>query len=356
PLPPARAALLRDRAATGPWIEEWQRARSRDPYHEQWREVGLTATVNVPITSRTGTVMALLILGTTEVSGGEVLAHYLSTAIEFGAVAAALLSQALAERHGEDGERARLGKVIRGREFTIVFQPVVALSDGAVVGFEALTRFDDGMPPDARFAEAEQSGLGIALEFATLKAAAKDAARLPDGAWLSVNVSPGIILDQRRLARVLASVGRNVVVELTEHVAVADYSAIRRAVAALPPGVALAVDDAGAGYAGLRHLVELRPSFIKLDMRLVRDVDRDTARQALIAGMAHFASSSDCTLIAEGIETTGERDVLRQLGVPLGQGFLLGRPAPAQPVPRPTLAVVRARQAEPSVHAGLSQS
>jgi EAL domain-containing protein (putative c-di-GMP-specific phosphodiesterase class I) len=96
----------------------------------------------------------------------------------------------------------------------------------------------------------------------------------------------------------------------------------------------LAVDDAGAGYTSLSHILELHPDFVKLDISLVRDIDTNPARQAMIAGMCHFAAQSGTTLIAEGIETESEAQMLRELGVPLGesgmlgQGYLFGRPRP----------------------------
>jgi predicted signal transduction protein with EAL and GGDEF domain len=108
----------------------------------------------------------------------------------------------------------------------------------------------------------------------------------------------------------------------------------------------LAVDDAGAGYAGLRHILELRPHFVKLDISLVRNVDNDPARQAMVIGMAHFATYVGCDLIAEGVETANELTTLKLLGVPFGQGYLLGRPAPVDAirvVPAPVAAAIAAR-------------
>jgi EAL domain-containing protein (putative c-di-GMP-specific phosphodiesterase class I) len=116
---------------------------------------------------------------------------------------------------------------------------------------------------------------------------------------------------------------------VTEHVAIEDYGAFRTAVKSLGSRVRVSVDDAGAGFASFRHILELRPDFVKLDIGLVREIDHDDVRQALVAGIVYFARKSGCQLIAEGIETTGERDQLRTLGVDLGQGYLLGRPAPA---------------------------
>ena len=114
--------------------------------------------------------------------------------------------------------------------------------------------------------------------------------------------------------------------EVTEHSVIADYPAFRAAMAALGPDVELAVDDAGAGFASLRHILELRPAFVKLDRSLVAGLEADDARQAMIVCLRHFARVTGCRLIAEGIETDAELAVLRALEVPLGQGYLLGRP------------------------------
>jgi EAL domain-containing protein (putative c-di-GMP-specific phosphodiesterase class I) len=93
-------------------------------------------------------------------------------------------------------------------------------------------------------------------------------------------------------------------------------------------GVEIAVDAAGAGFASLRHVIELRPGYVKLDISLIRGVGDDDARQALVAGMVHFAAETGCLLVAEGIETDTELAALRRLGIGLGQGYLLGRPGP----------------------------
>ncbi|HET7520692.1 MAG TPA: EAL domain-containing protein, partial [Candidatus Limnocylindria bacterium] len=207
-----------------------------------------------------------------------------------------------------------------------VFQPVVRLDDRTVVGYEALTRFTDGSSPLQRFAEAERAGLAIDLEAAAMESAMHAAAALPAGPWLSVNLSPAVLPNLRQLASLAAGSVRPLVVEITERMAIDDYGAARRLLRRHLPEARIAVDDAGAGFASLRHIAELRPSIVKLDMQLVRNVHRDPAREALVAGMVHFAAASGCELIAEGIETEQERRALVRLGVTLGQGFLLGRP------------------------------
>jgi EAL domain-containing protein (putative c-di-GMP-specific phosphodiesterase class I) len=241
----------------------------------------------------------------------------------------------------------RIEATIAQRAFRPVFQPIIELSTRRTVGFEALTRFEDGSRPDETFAAALDCGLGIELETATLEAALKAGRRLPAGAWLSLNISPSLASDAARLGRVLASRSRPVVLEITEHEAIADYAPLHEAVVRLGPDVRLAVDDAGAGVANFNHLAQLRPDFLKIDVGLVRSVDADVGRQAVVTGLVHFAASAGCKVIAEGIETDAELATVRGLGVTLGQGYLLARPSGAEtwsvaePAKRRTLASSR---------------
>jgi EAL domain-containing protein (putative c-di-GMP-specific phosphodiesterase class I) len=130
------------------------------------------------------------------------------------------------------------------------------------------------------------------------------------------------------LLDVVAAADRAVVVEITEHAEIDDYSRLVAALEQVRPHAMLAVDDAGAGYAGLHHILELRPHFVKLDISLVRNIDSDPARQAMVSSMTRFARSVRCALIAEGIETESELEALKLLKVEYGQGYFLGRPAP----------------------------
>jgi EAL domain-containing protein (putative c-di-GMP-specific phosphodiesterase class I) len=128
------------------------------------------------------------------------------------------------------------------------------------------------------------------------------------------------------LKRLLVDVKRQLIVELTEHEVIVDYATVRAVVEQLGPGVSLAVDDAGAGYASLRHILELRPRYVKIDAGIVRGMDGDPVRQALVAGIRFFASRADCHLIAEGVETDAERETLADLGIAMAQGYLFGSP------------------------------
>lgn len=222
--------------------------------------------------------------------------------------------------------------IIDGSRFHPVFQPVVGLADGDIRGYEALTRFDYARRPDLVFQDAHSVGLGIELETVCALAAVRAAVDLPPGAWVGINLSPDAVV-AGSLAEVVALADRPVVVEITEHVEVESYDAVRHAVARCP-GVRLSVDDAGAGYASLRHILELQPDFVKLDIGLVRGIDGDPARQALAAGLRHYAEEAGNTLIAEGVENVREARTLQTLGIPLAQGYLFGRPAP---VPEPVV-------------------
>ncbi len=170
--------------------------------------------------------------------------------------------------------------------------------------------------------------MSVRFETACLQAQLEAATWLPPEVWVSLNVSPALATAVVPLVSAVALADRDVVIEITEHVEIGDYESLGHALDLVRGKVRLAVDDAGAGYAGLRHILELRPQFVKLDLSLVRNVDTDPARRAMVAGMAHFAHDSGCELIAEGIETEGELAELVRLGVAYGQGYLFGKPSP----------------------------
>lgn len=327
PIPADRAAYLRE-SATGPWIDEWRPRPDDGAYQRAWHRLGLTVSAYVPL--GTGdSVHGLLSFGSTAAIDTVDAARWLPAATEIAAVAAALLIPELGSRRENEGIRAKLEALISKGAFTPTFQPIVRLGDETVVGFEALTRFADGVAPERWFATAEAIGMGYELEAVTIRAALLAAADLPGRAWVSVNVSPSRLGDRRLLRNLSAARRRPVVLEITERQEIGDYAAARDALDQLGRSVDVAVDDAGAGFASLRHIIELRPRYVKLDLQLVRGVESDPARQAMIAGMVYFARDTGCLLIAEGVEKIAERDTLRRLGVPFGQGFLFGRPAVA---------------------------
>jgi EAL domain-containing protein (putative c-di-GMP-specific phosphodiesterase class I)/CheY-like chemotaxis protein len=325
PVEQGLARTLRTRAAEGPWVQ------GLPPSGQHEAPLNGRDVACVPLPGRDGP-LGLAFFSVPATGQGGSLARRLPVFLDVADVAAMLLGPDLEVDEDRRRARASLEAVIAGQAFTPHFQPLVSLVDSAVVGYEALTRFADGTRPDVRFAEAARLGLGLDLELATVGAALQAAASLPSGAFLALNVSPSLVLAATRLGPALAGRRRHLVLELTEHAPVDDYEALRAAIERIDPPVQVAVDDAGSGYASLRHILALRPAYVKLDMSWVRGIEADPARQALVAGLMHFAAEVGCQLIGEGIETEAERRTLRRLGVPLGQGYLLGCPLPA---PRP---------------------
>ena len=170
---------------------------------------------------------------------------------------------------------------------------------------------------------------------------------LPAGRWLDLNASPRLLADSGRLREILWSADRALVLEVTEHELIGDYDALRAAVRKLGHDIRLAVDDAGAGVANFGHIIDLRPDFVKLDISLVRRVNANLGRQAMVVGMRHFSRTAGCRLIAEGVETEEEAATLRDLGVEFGQGYLFGRPEPVE-----TWVAARAAAPKPSARLG----
>jgi EAL domain-containing protein (putative c-di-GMP-specific phosphodiesterase class I)/DNA-binding response OmpR family regulator len=331
PVPAKLARHLAARAAAGPWFEAMADGAADEEYAARVARTGVRTILYVPLVDDdrpVGILAAGIDREPAELAGSADggIADLFTILGEHGAIARALLVPELVARHREAALRAELDAVIRDRSFSPVFQPVLDLDTGEILGAEALTRFTDRTRPDVRFEGAAEVGVGLRLETVTLEAAVAASALLPAGIWLSVNVSPALVLSGDTLGKILAGVGRSVVLEITEHVPVADYPLLRGAIDRLGPQVRLAIDDAGAGFASFRHILELRPDFVKLDMGLVRGIDADPARQALVAGMRFFATKTRCTLVAEGIETLAESAMLRSLAVRIGQGYLLGRP------------------------------
>ena len=226
---------------------------------------------------------------------------------------------------------ARVRHVLAGSGPRIVFQPVFTLSTGRLEGFEALSRFEAApqRSPDVWFAEAAAAGLGVELELRAIGNAIALAPHLPGRTFISINVSPATLVSPRLSAALAGARAERLVLEVTEHAAVADYRVLKHALQPLrEQGVRLAIDDAGAGYSGLNQIVELVPEFIKLDVFLTRGIERDAVKRALAAALVSFAREIGAALIAEGVETSEELSVLEHLGVPHAQGFYLGRPLP----------------------------
>ena len=237
----------------------------------------------------------------------------------------------------------RIQQVLTGGLVTMVFQPIIDLQTGLVNGVESLARLtaEPRRTPDLWFIEATAVGLGVELELMAIKEALLQLDMLPPSVYMSVNASPATAASPA-LAAVLESLPlHRIVLEVTEHDAVADYEVLIASLRELRSrGLRLAVDDMGSGYANLRHILELNPDVIKLDVALTRGIHLDTPRRALAASFAQFAREIGAKIVAEGMETKEECDTLKGLGVHLGQGYYLARPGPL-PLPsglKPALA------------------
>ena len=232
-----------------------------------------------------------------------------------------------------------LGLLERRRPITPVFQPLVELSTGRIAGYEALARFNDDSDrsPDAWFSQASRSGLGARLEAEALRAALECPDR-PAGTYLSLNFSPSA-LASRRVRSVMPRDLSDVVIEVTEHELAAEDANLQASLAGFRQrGARIAVDDAGAGYAGLQQLMRIQPDIIKLDRGLIEQVDVDSAKAALVEFFVGFAQRVGAFVCTEGIETLAELGALVDLGVTYGQGYLLARPAEKWPQLAPDIA------------------
>jgi EAL domain-containing protein (putative c-di-GMP-specific phosphodiesterase class I) len=216
----------------------------------------------------------------------------------------------------------------------MVYQPIFDLEKATITGFESLARFSSTptRSPDLWFNDAHTVGLGVELEIMAIESALSLLPHLGADLDLGINASPDTILDERfdKLLSGLDSVSQ-LVLEITEHAAVDRYEQIASRLRPFRDcGLKIAVDDAGAGYASFRHILNLEPDRIKLDMSLTRDIDIDPARRALAAALIHFSADTGSTLVAEGVETAAEVATLIELGVEKAQGYFLGRPMTLQ--------------------------
>lgn len=221
--------------------------------------------------------------------------------------------------------------ILSQRSIEMVFQPIFRLSDQRTIGFEALSRFP-GAPartPDLWFADAESVGLGVQMEFLAVEEAMAGFLRLPQPSSVSLNLSPASIASQRFATFFEALPLEHVIVEVTEHAAIESYAELQAALAPFRArGLKLAIDDVGAGYSSFRHVLDLAPDRIKLDVSLTRHVDRDPGRQALASAIALYGRRMGCETVAEGVETEAELATLTAAGVTKVQGYLISRPLP----------------------------
>jgi EAL domain-containing protein (putative c-di-GMP-specific phosphodiesterase class I) len=293
-------------------------------------ELGIGAYIGVPVRTPDGSLHGMLCcvsetaqpeLTVADVRVLEMLAGILGELAGNDAKAAAL-----------ETVRLRTNDAIVGRGRTLALQPIVDVPTGIATGVEALARFDSPQATEEWFSQAEPVGLRLQLELAAARTALAALGRPGHAGYLSLNLSAEAILSEEFQHLMATADPARVVVEITEHTAVEDYDELSRVLRRYrDAGLRLAVDDAGAGYASMRHVLQLRPDFIKIDLSLVRDIHLDPARQAFVTSMVSFARTVDAVLVAEGVEQQAELDMLVSLGVRQMQGYLLCAPCANPP-------------------------
>jgi len=228
----------------------------------------------------------------------------------------------------------RFKGITSGRKLRAVYQPVIDIQNGPVIGYEALIRGPVGSgleSPDVLFAVAREVGLELEFDNLCLETIFAGVPAAVRGKKLFVNASSrllahSVFLDERNLSRIQRA-HPHVVVEVSEKEVVLDYAAFREVLDRLrSSGMEIAIDDAGSGYSGLESILQLRPEYIKVADSIVHRLHQDTIKREIITALASLGRQINASLVAEGIEEQEELDSLLALGVGYGQGFLLGRP------------------------------
>lgn len=244
-------------------------------------------------------------------------------------VLGAQLEHELETQRDSSSERDLVMSLFAEGCLSIVLQPIVDLTSGATLGVEALSRFatDPPRPPNLWFSAAARHGRGVDLEAAAIARALHLLPHLPSGWYMAVNASPDLVESGALDELVTDGADDRLVVEITEHAAVADYDRLMSTLEGVRArGGRIAVDDAGAGFASLRHVVQLQPDIIKMDGSLIRGIEAEPLNRAMVESLVSFAARTGATLVAEAVETANELGVLQDLGVTVAQGYLFASP------------------------------
>jgi EAL domain-containing protein (putative c-di-GMP-specific phosphodiesterase class I) len=288
----------------------------------------LRSYVSAPVTLSDGQLYGTFCAaGLTSDKGLTARDEALMTALAHAA--SVIVEPEVRERARRDDVEDRLLPLMASGGPTVVLQPIVDLATGGRIGAEALSRFPQewGLPPDVCFAEAHSVGLGHQLELLALARAADHLGVI--GGYVALNVSPATLLTPE-CADLLASMPLDrILLELSEHDPVDDYDALGAALAPLRErGMRLAIDDVGAGFSSLRHIVLTAPDVIKLDRSIVDGVGSQPVLATLVRSLVDFGHGCGASVVAEGIETAHDAEALLAAGVDHGQGWHYGRPGP----------------------------
>lgn len=292
------------------------------------RSIPIGRHISVPITMPDGSIYGMLCCAGSN-ADQSLRERDLQILSAFAELTAFEINKDLESTKSSEEMRLRICDVMSQGQMAIVVQPIFDVATKRPISVECLARFSalPARTPDKWFQEAAQVGLGVELEMTAMRLAHLLLPKFPPAVRVGVNVSPSTVLSQDFTAALEGMEVSRLVLEITEHAYVVDYGLM---LAALRPlrdrGLQIAVDDAGAGYASLQHILNLRPDFIKLDIAMTRNIDRDVSRRALAAALVRFSRDTGSVVIAEGVEREGELAALGGLGIEMAQGYLLGRP------------------------------
>ncbi len=235
--------------------------------------------------------------------------------------------------------RRRFQEVLLDRRIYSVYEPIVEVSSRVVFGYESLVRGPEGSEfesPAALFGAAEEQEMVFELDCLCRRSGLQGAVDFPAGTKLFLNILPTAFHDPHfRADRLIQTLEEcqlsptDVVFEISEQESIEDFNTFKEARDYYRSlGFQFALDDTGSGYAGLEALLETSPEFIKMDRAFVSGVDEDPARQDLLATLLTLAEKMGSKVIGEGLDTIEELEMLRELGIHFGQGWLFGHPTP----------------------------
>lgn len=250
--------------------------------------------------------------------------------VRFLTMLSELIRPELDEQRRKEDLRVEIARIIETEDALVAYQPIVDVRSRRCLGVEALARFPQPFArPDETFASAYDVGLGFDLERMIVQRTWSLLDELRADQFLTVNLTPGALLKLAPRASMRDDIClSNLVVEMTEHSTVDSYAALREELEPLRErGLRIAIDDAGAGYASLRHVVEIRPDFIKIDRSLIHGVADDRARRVAVGAFVLLALDLEATVVAEGVERAQDFAALSDLGVNAAQGYLLAKPS-----------------------------
>ena len=249
--------------------------------------------------------------------------------------------------------KERLQRIILEEDITTLFQPIVDLQSGKVMGYEALTRGPSGTvfePPLLLFSLARDAGLLFELDRLCRKKSLRAATLLPNDCKIFINTLPNTIHDPEFRGKYLEDLlddikkrPSNIVFEITERAAIENFASFKEAIRYYTDiGMAIAIDDAGTGYSTLEAIVELNPNYLKFDLSMVKGIGRSPLKQEMLRMLCALAKKIDAVIIAEGIENKEDLQMLQKMGLLIGQGFYFSKPLSVEEITKHEIFPLRA--------------